>query len=122
MDENTNVVEMPAAVGGGQAEVLPKFRKKPETCRNLGELYEANPKTMTTKEAAMLITQLREDLILSQNKLHEATITAQKAFEQYRVADENYRGLSAEHNAKMRQVEDMTRVFHMSIKMLGGSR
>lgn len=101
-----------------------RTRKPKEAVRSLEDLENVSPTKMSTKEAAAVITNLRDELKLQRNIAAEARETASKSFEQYRIANENYQGLLQEYNARMRQIEDMARVFNLSIKMMtsGGAR
>ena len=101
-----------------------RTRKPKEAVRSLEDLENVSPTKMSTKEAAAVITNLRDGLKLQKNIAAEARETASKSFEQYRIANENYQGLLQEYNARMRQIEDMARVFNLSIKMMtsGGAR
>lgn len=89
--------------------------KKP--CRTLEELAEAGPKSMNTAETTKLINHLRDENVLLRNKLQEMEVTAQKAFAQFRTADENYQRLTQQFNYKLGQIRDLSRVYQMSLNM-----
>ena len=94
-----------------------RSRKRKEPCRTIEELREANPKNMNSAEATKLIIELRDENLLLQNKLQEMEVTAQKAFAQFRTADENYQRLTQQVNYKLGQIRDLSRVYQMSLNM-----
>lgn len=91
--------------------------KSKEPCRTLEELVEAGPKSMNTAETTKLINHLRDENMLLRNKVQEMEVTAQKAFAQFRTADENYQRLTQQFNYKLGQIRDLSRVYQMSLNM-----
>lgn len=94
-----------------------RSRKHKEPCRTIEELREANPKNMSSVEATKLILELRDENLLLRNKLQEMEVTAQKAFAQFRTADENYQRLTQQVNYKLGQIRDLSRVYQMTLNM-----
>ena len=107
-------------------EVTPVSRKKtgPKAAkqRTLDVLDTISPKSMTQEERVSYIVACRQALHQLNSKCAALDANSQKAFEQFRNADESYNKLKADADARLAFAKQAVEVCAKTVAMIGGTR
>ena len=122
LDENI-VIPDPAVTGPATTPRTKKTRaaNKPKE-RTLEVLDTISPKSMTQEERVSYIVACRQALHQLNSKCAALDTNSQKAFEQFRNADESYNKLKADADARLAFAKQAVEVCAKTVAMIGGTR